>query len=82
MFMSFDTLLHVVLQMTRLVSAPMSRVSGHRHRLAHRRSSGDCCGLCPFCREYIAIRFAVAKKPVACPRCGRLIDSLEPPGPA
>ena len=80
--MSFDTLLSVAQQMARLVTAPTLRVSGHRRALAHRRSSGDCCGLCPFCGEYIVIRFTVAKKPVACPRCGRLIDSLEPPGPA
>jgi hypothetical protein len=82
MSFAFDTLLSVVQQMTRLVTAPTARFSGHRHRSAHTRSSGDRCGLCPFCREYIVIRFAVANKPVACPRCGRLVDSLEPPEPA
>jgi hypothetical protein len=82
MFFGFDTLLSVVQQMARMVTAPTSRVSEHRHSLPHSRSSGDCCGLCPSCRQYIVVRFAVPRKPVACPRCGRLIEFLEPPGPA
>jgi hypothetical protein len=77
-----NTLASFVRQIARLVPAPSSRLSGRRSSSASMRHTRECYGLCPFCSQFVAVRFAVAKGAVACPRCGRLVDSLDSPGPA
>jgi hypothetical protein len=77
-----NTLASLVRQIARLVPSPSARLSRHRSRSASMRHTRECYGLCPFCRQFVAVRFAVAKGSVACPRCGRLVDSLHSPGPA
>jgi hypothetical protein len=77
-----DTLASLVRQIARLVPAPSSRLSRRRFSSASTQHTRECYGLCPFCRQFVAVRFAVAKGSVACPRCGRLVDSLDSPGPA
>ena len=77
-----NTLASLVRQIARLVPAPSSRLSRRRSGSASTQHTRECYGLCPFCRQFVAVRFAVAKGSVACPRCGRLVDSLDSPGPA
>jgi hypothetical protein len=77
-----SALVSVVQQIARLVPAPSARLSGRRPSSASTLHTRECYGLCPFCREFVAVRFAAAKGSVACPRCGRLVDSLDSPGPA
>jgi hypothetical protein len=44
--------------------------------------SGDGCGCCPVCHEFVYVQFAQPGGLASCPRCGGLIDALDPLGDA
>ena len=79
---SLGTFVTFVQQIARLVPAPSARLPGRRHGSDKARLVRDCCGICPFRREFVVIRSRTSGAPFTCPRCGRSVDSLDPPGPA
>ena len=71
-----QSLLSIVRQLARVIPSPKEQLA----RRARTKASlaGDCCGLCPRCRAFVAIEFQSPGAPTPCPRCRRPIKFVEP----
>jgi hypothetical protein len=58
---------------------PRKLVERRRDRLVFKPST-DGCGCCPICHEFVDAEFTEPGGLAACPRCGGLIDELDPLG--
>ena len=63
-------------QMARLLPDPTERFPG-RQKTPTQVSSAERCGLCPLCREMIALDAPESNAADTCPRCGGIIDGLD-----
>jgi hypothetical protein len=60
-----------------------SRMKRHAHALTHTSGiSEGRCGCCPDCHEFVYIELSSRYGDAPCPRCRRLIRSVDPLGPA
>jgi hypothetical protein len=58
---------------------PQKQVERRKHRLVAEPST-DGYGCCPICHEFVYAQFTQPGDLASCPRCGGLIDALDPLG--
>ena len=66
-------------QLQEMMRDPSQRAGRGKHRLVSGPSL-DGCGCCPVCREFVYAQFSEAGGLASCPRCGAMIDALDPLG--
>ena len=68
------------------LAAQLTRLATIRHHRDRDRAAprfepaAEGCGCCPSCGEFVFVEFPEAADHVACPQCGKQIDSVEPLG--
>ena len=67
----------LIRQLVRLSPDPSEQFPGRRRRPTQVASVGRC-GLCPICREMVLLEAPAGDAADTCPRCGGMIDHLDP----
>lgn len=65
-------------QLSDMLPDPQKRAERRKHPLASSPKT-DGCGGCPICHEFVYAQFDQPGGMASCPRCGGLIDALDPP---
>ena len=66
-------------QLQDMMHDPQKQAERRKPRLASKLST-DGCGCCPICHKFVYAQFTQAAGLASCPRCGGLIDFLDPLG--